>query len=61
MIAYVNIMAGNDSGLTQEQFHAADVNGDGQVSVDDAQFILIYYVSNTLSGLSATWDEIIGK
>jgi hypothetical protein len=29
--------------------------------VDDAQNILIYYVSNTLSGESVTWDDLTGK
>ena len=48
-----------DSGLTAQQLKAADINGDGDVSVDDAQLILLYYVSNTLSGQSVTWDELI--
>ena len=61
LVAYVQTMAGLDSGLTEQQTQAADVNGDKTVSVEDAQTILIYYVSNTLSGQAVTWDELLGK
>ena len=54
-------MAGMGSGLTEQQMKAADVNHDGEVSVDDAQTILIYYVRNTLSGTPTTWDEVLDK
>ena len=59
--AYVKIMAGRDSGLTDQQAKAANVNKDNEVSVDDAQMILLYYVRNTLSGTTTTWDELLGK
>ena len=61
LLAYVQIMAGLDSGLTERQIKAADINGDNTVSVEDAQLILLYYVSNTLSGQNVTWDELLGK
>ena len=61
LIAYVNRMAGSDTGLTTEQTQAADVNEDKEISVDDAQNILIYYVNNTLSNTPTTWDELLGK
>ena len=54
-------MAGLESGLTEQQAKAADINGDKTVSVEDAQLILIYYVSNTISGQNVTWDELLGK
>ncbi|MBQ9907391.1 MAG: hypothetical protein IJM46_11545, partial [Oscillospiraceae bacterium] len=52
---------GQAHGLTDAQFRAADVNQDGELSVDDAQNILIYYVTNTVSGKNITWDELLGK
>ena len=58
--AAVHISAGNDSGLTDVQFAAADVSGDGAVTIEDAQFILTYYTRNSLSGRSLTWDQVIG-
>lgn len=61
LVAYVQSMAGLDSGLTEEQSQAADVNEDKTVSVEDAQMILIYYVSNTVSGIPTTWDALLGK
>ena len=39
----------------------ADVNGDNAVSVEDAQFILTYYVENHISGGSVTWADITGN
>ena len=59
LLAYANIMAGNDVGLTAAQLHAADVNHDGQVSVDDAQLILLYYVTNTLAGNNVSWEDLL--
>ena len=61
LIAYVQTMAGLESGLTEQQIKAADINEDNTVSVEDAQLILIYYVSNTISGQNVTWDELLGK
>ena len=55
----VGAFSGNN--LTEQQVKAADVNADGIVSVDDAQSILIYYVKNTLSGRTVTWDEMLGR
>jgi hypothetical protein len=61
LLAYVDTMAGLDSGLTEKQKLAGDINGDKDISVEDAQTILLYYVRNTLSGESVTWDELLGK
>lgn len=61
MLEYVNAMTGLESTLTEKQKLAADVNGDKEISVEDAQTILIYYVSNTLSGENVTWDELLGQ
>ena len=45
--------------LTDEQFLAADVNKNGELSVDDAQNILIYYVTTIVTGKIITWDELL--
>lgn len=49
------------SGLSAEQLRAADVNGDGQLAVNDAQLILLNYVNNTLSRNNVTWSELLGS
>lgn len=36
-----------------------DVDGDQSVTVDDAQYILLYYTENTLAGVPTTWNEIL--
>ena len=59
--AYTNSMAGLNSGLTDAQKAAADVNGDNEISIEDAQLILLYYVCNTLAGIPASWNELCGK
>ena len=48
-------------GLTDRQIKAADVNADGELSVDDVQNILIYYVNNTVAQKVLTWDDILGE
>ena len=48
-------------GLTELQAKAADINEDGIVSVDDAQWILLYYVKNYLSGVATSWEDILNK
>ena len=57
--AYVKVMAGKDTGLTEQQVKAADINGDNKISVDDAQIILMYYVKNTIAGKQTTWEELL--
>ncbi len=59
--SYTKRIAGVDMGLTEEQLKAADVNEDGELSVDDAQNILIYYVNNTVAGNVLTWEQLLGK
>ncbi len=48
-------------GLTERQIQAANVNGDGELSVDDAQNILKYYTQKTVAGKDITWEDILGK
>ena len=61
LVAYTEKMAGNDCGLDAGQLQAADVNRDGKLTVEDAQYILIYYTENTVAGKSLTWDDLLNK
>ena len=45
--------------LIEKELDVAVVNRDGQISVDDAQYILLYYVKNTLSHSPTDWYEIV--
>ena len=48
-------------GLTAEQIKAADIDGSGEVSVEDAQLILKYYTEKDVAGKDINWDDILGK
>ena len=54
------MLTGNSSGLSEDQMLAADVNGNNELAVDDAQNILNYYVRNVISGETVTWSELLG-
>ena len=47
--------------LTDEQIKAADVDGNGEISVEDAQWLLKYYTEKYVAGKDITWDDILGK
>ena len=47
--------------MPAETAKASDVNGDSAVSVDDAQYILIYYTKNQVAGKKTAWEDIILK
>lgn len=38
-----------------------DVDGDGEITVMDAQYTLKYYTCNTVAGMNLTWDQILGR
>ena len=60
--AYTRHVAGLESTLTPEEKAAADVNGDGDVSVDDAQLILRYYTEKYVARKDDfTWDDLLKK
>ena len=61
LIAATESLAGNDSGLSEIQLHAADINGSGTADVSDAQYILIYYTEKELSGNDFTWDDAVNR
>ena len=56
---YVNVMSGKSASFDDVQKKAADVDGNGIVSVEDAQNILKYYVQNTVAGKTVTWEDIL--
>ncbi len=57
LVAYANVAAGNESGLTDEQETKADVDIDGSVTIQDALYILQYYAQSAV-GNDMSWDEI---
>ena len=57
--AYAELMAGKQSGLSDESFRAADVDLDGELSAPDAQYILLYYTQNTISMIPTAWEDLI--
>lgn len=58
LVAYTAALSGDSIDLTDPQKKACDINGDGKVDVADAQYILLYYVNNTISGVSTSWEKI---
>ena len=46
--AYAELIAGNEHGLTETQFAAADVDGNENLSARDAQNILMYFLLNNV-------------
>ena len=40
---------------------AADIDGNGEISVEDPQWILKYYTQKYVAGKDITWDDIFVK
>ena len=57
--AYTVALTGQPSPLTDEETEAADVDFNGKVAAEDAQFILLYYTANTVSGNATDWFDLI--
>ena len=51
----------NDMKLTAGQIRAADVDGNGEIRAEDAQWLLIYYTERIVAGKTVTWEDLIGK
>ena len=47
--------------LTAAQIKAGDIDGNGIISIEDAQYILTYYTEQTIAGKAVTWDDILPK
>ena len=58
-IAWTNARAGTDPGVTNDQLNIGDVNGDGEISVDDYQRVGRYAASVTEALHDYDWDDII--
>ncbi len=58
---YAAIVAGTDieSKTKYPYLRGADVNGDMQITAEDPQYILMYYVANYVANQPTGWDEII--
>lgn len=58
---YAAIVAGTDieSQTKYPYLRGADVNGDMKITAEDPQYILMYYVANTVSKQPTGWDAII--
>lgn len=59
LIAATEALTGKEIPLTAPQIKACDIDGDGSVTVADAQFILLYSVNNSVAGVSTTWEKIL--
>ena len=57
--AYTIVLTGQPSPLTDEETEAADVDFNGKIAAEDAQFILLYYTANTVSGTPTDWFDLI--
>ena len=55
---YTMIASGSGSYLDNRQLKCADVDLDQQITLSDAQLILMYYTRNALSHQGATWEEL---
>ena len=57
--AYAELIAGNEHGLTDTQFAAADVDGNGNLFARDAQFILMYFLLNNVLDDPTDWETLL--
>ena len=57
--AYAELIAGNEHGLTDTQFAAADVDGNGDLSAMDAQNILTYFLLNNVLNDPTDWGTLL--
>ena len=61
--SYVQKMAGHiyGVGVTYEGISCIDISMNGDIGVEDAQYILTYYVKGEVSKRTVTWAEITGN
>ncbi len=59
LAAYAEKCAGKAPEWTEVQKAAYDPDCDDELTAADAQFILQYYVSNTVAGIPTTWVDIV--
>lgn len=56
--SYVEDISGIESRLTEEQRTTADVDGDQELSIKDAQCILNYYLANIIAKKYISWEDL---
>lgn len=62
LVAYTNTVAEKPTGFKHPvQMEAANVLCDNEFDVADVQCILKYYVENTVSKRTVTWDQVTGR
>ena len=62
LVAYTNTVAEKPTGFKHPvQMEAANVLYDNEFDVADVQCILKYYVENTVSKRTVTWDQVTGR
>lgn len=59
LIAYTRMVSMKPSGLSELQLSAADTDRNGTFDVRDSQLTLKYYVNNSVSGKSLSWEQLI--
>jgi len=59
--AYTSKIAGKDTGLDDAATQRADADLNGQISVEDAQLILLYYTRNVVSQQNVSWEQLTRK
>ena len=57
--AYAEELADNPHGLTEAQLAAADVDGNNKLSAIDAQYILVYFLMNSVLDNPTDWSELV--
>ena len=60
LIASADIRIGLTPQISAEGISAADVDGDGTLTVKDAQYILMYY-ANTRAEIECSWQSLTGN
>lgn len=59
LLAFLNTLNGEPSGLSDAQFAAADVDGNSNLTALDAQYILLYYLYYSILGENVDWNDVI--
>ena len=57
--AFLNTVNGDEHGLSKWQFASADVDGNNKLTALDAQYILTYYLYNSVLDEPTSWEEVI--
>ena len=53
----LDLMLGNETAVLS----GADLDGDGKITVLDAQYIMQFYLQNDVIGVPTMWRDVIAK